>query len=397
MALFPQITITTDAALRDLASDKPRVRAAAAVALGGVEPERAAEAAGALIRAVDDGDFDVRASAILSLGELGDQRAVAPLVKRLDDGAPSVRQNAAIALGASIGRRVRAARGARWPRARPTCASRPRPRSPRSIRRARSSRSSPRSPTAIRRSSAPLRSRSARSATRPRSSRWRRGSITRCRRPVRRRVRARRARRPRAVETLVGAATDRERAGTRSPRSSGSARRRSPGAICIERVPDHEHAARRRALLAVAPEHAAADRARDALEASLSGGAPSRGLAIEQLGEVGGDVGDAAARARRRRPPAAARRIRSRSCARSGEPHHDDRVPLSRLARHVDGPEFDADRDEVLARARAAGVSAMVVIGAVGDPTSAERPVALAERDPNVWATVATTRTTSRR
>ena len=57
---------------------------------------------------------------------------------------------------------------------------------------------------------------------------------------------------------------------------------------------------------------------------------------------------------------------------------------------HVDGPEFDADRDEVLARARAAGVQRMVVIGAVGDPSSAERSVALAERDPDVWATVAT-------
>lgn len=57
---------------------------------------------------------------------------------------------------------------------------------------------------------------------------------------------------------------------------------------------------------------------------------------------------------------------------------------------HVDGPEFDADRDEVLARARAAGVKRMVVIGAVGDPSSAERSVALAEKDPNIWATVAT-------
>ncbi len=57
---------------------------------------------------------------------------------------------------------------------------------------------------------------------------------------------------------------------------------------------------------------------------------------------------------------------------------------------HVDGPEFDVDRDEVLARARAAGVERIVVIGAVGDPGSAERAVALAERDPLVWATVAT-------
>ena len=57
---------------------------------------------------------------------------------------------------------------------------------------------------------------------------------------------------------------------------------------------------------------------------------------------------------------------------------------------HVDGPEFDADRDAVLARARAAGVQRIVVIGAVGDTTSAERSVALAEHDPDVWATVAT-------
>jgi len=57
---------------------------------------------------------------------------------------------------------------------------------------------------------------------------------------------------------------------------------------------------------------------------------------------------------------------------------------------HVDGPEFDADRDAVLARARAAGVARICVIGAVGDPTSAERSVALAERDPEIWATVAT-------
>jgi len=57
---------------------------------------------------------------------------------------------------------------------------------------------------------------------------------------------------------------------------------------------------------------------------------------------------------------------------------------------HVDGPEFDADRPEVLARARAAGVRRIVVIGAVGEPESAERAVALAERDPDIWATVAT-------
>jgi TatD DNase family protein len=57
---------------------------------------------------------------------------------------------------------------------------------------------------------------------------------------------------------------------------------------------------------------------------------------------------------------------------------------------HVDGKEFDDDRAEVLARARAAGVQRIVVIGAVSDPSSAERAVALAESDPEIWATVAT-------
>ena len=57
---------------------------------------------------------------------------------------------------------------------------------------------------------------------------------------------------------------------------------------------------------------------------------------------------------------------------------------------NLHAPQFDEDRDAVLARARAAGVSRIVVIGAVGDIASAERAVAFAERDPNVWATIAT-------
>ena len=57
---------------------------------------------------------------------------------------------------------------------------------------------------------------------------------------------------------------------------------------------------------------------------------------------------------------------------------------------HVDGPEFDLDRDVAMARAREAGVRAMIAIGAVGDISSAHRAVALATAHPNVWATVAT-------
>ncbi|HRC56901.1 MAG: TatD family hydrolase [Myxococcales bacterium] len=57
---------------------------------------------------------------------------------------------------------------------------------------------------------------------------------------------------------------------------------------------------------------------------------------------------------------------------------------------HVDGPEFAADRAEVLARARAAGVSRMIVIGAVGPPDSAQRAVDLASVHDDIFATVGT-------
>jgi TatD DNase family protein len=57
---------------------------------------------------------------------------------------------------------------------------------------------------------------------------------------------------------------------------------------------------------------------------------------------------------------------------------------------HIDGPEFDADRADVLARARAAGVERIIVIGAVGAPQSAQRAVDLASAHPDVFATVAT-------
>ena len=48
---------------------------------------------------------------------------------------------------------------------------------------------------------------------------------------------------------------------------------------------------------------------------------------------------------------------------------------------HIDGPEYDADRDEVIARAREAGVTTMLNVG-TGDPHSGafERAVELAEK-----------------
>jgi TatD DNase family protein len=56
---------------------------------------------------------------------------------------------------------------------------------------------------------------------------------------------------------------------------------------------------------------------------------------------------------------------------------------------HIDGPEYDADRVEVIARARDAGVSAILTVG-TGDPhgDSFERAVALAEQHDDVFASL---------
>ncbi len=56
---------------------------------------------------------------------------------------------------------------------------------------------------------------------------------------------------------------------------------------------------------------------------------------------------------------------------------------------HIDGEQFDDDRDEVVERAREAGVAAMLNIG-TGDPHSDDfrRAVAVAEKYDNVYASV---------
>ena len=56
---------------------------------------------------------------------------------------------------------------------------------------------------------------------------------------------------------------------------------------------------------------------------------------------------------------------------------------------HIDGEEFDADRDEVVARAREAGVCAILNVG-TGDPHSGslERAVEVAEKYEGVYAAV---------
>jgi TatD DNase family protein len=55
---------------------------------------------------------------------------------------------------------------------------------------------------------------------------------------------------------------------------------------------------------------------------------------------------------------------------------------------HLDDSKFDADRDEVMARARAAGVVAMLAVGTGGGPPDLEAGLRVAERYPFVYASV---------
>lgn len=58
---------------------------------------------------------------------------------------------------------------------------------------------------------------------------------------------------------------------------------------------------------------------------------------------------------------------------------------------HIDGPEFDADRDEIIERAKAAGVSVILNVG-TGDPHSGafERAVALGQKHDSIYTTIGT-------
>jgi len=58
---------------------------------------------------------------------------------------------------------------------------------------------------------------------------------------------------------------------------------------------------------------------------------------------------------------------------------------------HIDGPEFDGDREEVIERAKAAGVSVILNIG-TGDPHSGalERAVELGEKYDCVYTAIGT-------
>lgn len=58
---------------------------------------------------------------------------------------------------------------------------------------------------------------------------------------------------------------------------------------------------------------------------------------------------------------------------------------------HIDGPEFDADREEIIERARAAGVSVILNVG-TGDPHSGafERAVGLGKKHESVYTAIGT-------
>lgn len=97
---FPTVTITFDAALRDLASVKEKSRAQAAHALRYLtDADERARAVEALLPLIDDISELVRSEAAASLGELGNELAVSALARAIDDPSPLVRQAATLALG----------------------------------------------------------------------------------------------------------------------------------------------------------------------------------------------------------------------------------------------------------------------------------------------------------
>lgn len=102
-------TITLDAALRDLQSDKPQVRVRAAEGLAVVAESERETAATALLAALNDSDEQLRYQAALSLGELRWTAATGALAELLAGPAALPRQGAAAALGQIGGLAARAA------------------------------------------------------------------------------------------------------------------------------------------------------------------------------------------------------------------------------------------------------------------------------------------------
>lgn len=95
------------AALRDLASEKAAVRAAAARDMLSSGREHPREAADALAPLLDDADTAVRVAALVALGALDAHHHVDAIAARVDDDHGEVRQHAVMALGDLGGDRAR--------------------------------------------------------------------------------------------------------------------------------------------------------------------------------------------------------------------------------------------------------------------------------------------------
>ncbi|MBK6531164.1 MAG: HEAT repeat domain-containing protein [Deltaproteobacteria bacterium] len=97
---------TYAAALRDLTSSKPSVRASAAADLLSVGTDTPRAAADALAPLLDDRDSSVRTAALTTLGALDARHLLDAIAARLDDGESTVRQMAAVALSDLGGERA---------------------------------------------------------------------------------------------------------------------------------------------------------------------------------------------------------------------------------------------------------------------------------------------------
>lgn len=104
---------TYAAALRDLTSARPAVRASAAADLLSVGTDTPRASAEALAPLLDDGDASVRAAALTTLAALDARHLLDAIAARLDDDESTVRQMAAVALSDLGGdRALEALRGA---------------------------------------------------------------------------------------------------------------------------------------------------------------------------------------------------------------------------------------------------------------------------------------------
>jgi HEAT repeat protein len=103
---LPPLRRNYDAAVRDLRSTKPEVRASAAHDLGLVGDEQPRAAADALAALLDDTYSEVRRAALTALGTLRARHLSDRIADRMDDGDSDVRQLAVVALAEVGGARA---------------------------------------------------------------------------------------------------------------------------------------------------------------------------------------------------------------------------------------------------------------------------------------------------